>query len=161
MMNDIGHGHVVPRSDGVKARCGGPAMCGDCAKELARLQAAGELQAEVARIRDKTSSTCGERPRPPLPELSREEVGVLLDRPPGKVWIDGWRVHGPHRQSSHGMVLVNDSSGVATFCVVQYIRPGVRGTVQAIVGGARYVVARQVEVFEPESAALEEVVVHG
>lgn len=30
-----GHGHVTPRPDGAKARCGGPALCGECAKELA------------------------------------------------------------------------------------------------------------------------------
>lgn len=29
-----GHGHVRPRPDGVKARCGGPMMCRICAKEL-------------------------------------------------------------------------------------------------------------------------------
>jgi hypothetical protein len=32
---DIGHGHVWPRADGVLARCGGPAMCKQCALELA------------------------------------------------------------------------------------------------------------------------------
>jgi hypothetical protein len=30
------HGHVTPRPDGVKARCGGPALCSECAKELAQ-----------------------------------------------------------------------------------------------------------------------------
>lgn len=29
-----GHGHVVPRRDGAKARCGGPALCSCCAREL-------------------------------------------------------------------------------------------------------------------------------
>jgi hypothetical protein len=33
-----GHGHVVPRPDGAKARCGGPALCSVCAKELAAQQ---------------------------------------------------------------------------------------------------------------------------
>jgi hypothetical protein len=28
-----GHGHVIPRQDGVKARCGGPALCSECAAE--------------------------------------------------------------------------------------------------------------------------------
>lgn len=27
------HGHVIPREDGVKARCGGPALCRQCALE--------------------------------------------------------------------------------------------------------------------------------
>lgn len=37
-----GHGHVVPRPDGVKARCGGPAFCRVCQREKAApaLQAA-------------------------------------------------------------------------------------------------------------------------
>lgn len=30
-----GHGHVTPNPDGSKARCGGPALCGVCARELA------------------------------------------------------------------------------------------------------------------------------
>jgi hypothetical protein len=29
------HGHVTPRRDGAKNRCGGPACCSDCARELA------------------------------------------------------------------------------------------------------------------------------
>lgn len=32
---NTGHGHVRPRPDGVKARCGGPALCSECARELA------------------------------------------------------------------------------------------------------------------------------
>lgn len=34
-MSDCGHGHVFPRADGVKARCGGPALCSKCAADLA------------------------------------------------------------------------------------------------------------------------------
>lgn len=34
--SNVGHGHVFPRPDGVKARCGGPAMCHVCAADLAR-----------------------------------------------------------------------------------------------------------------------------
>lgn len=30
---NTGHGHVWPRPDGVKARCGGPAMCTECARD--------------------------------------------------------------------------------------------------------------------------------
>lgn len=32
-----GHGHVTPRADGVKARCGGPTLCQVCKKEQAVL----------------------------------------------------------------------------------------------------------------------------
>jgi hypothetical protein len=31
-----GHGWVVPNENGLKARCGGPAICSQCAKELAQ-----------------------------------------------------------------------------------------------------------------------------
>lgn len=33
-MKNNGHGHVSPREDGVKARCGGPSICMECSKEL-------------------------------------------------------------------------------------------------------------------------------
>ncbi len=40
-MNDnTGHGHVWARPDGMKARCGGPAICAECAKDKARYEAA-------------------------------------------------------------------------------------------------------------------------
>jgi hypothetical protein len=35
MTMNTGHGHVVPRPDGVKARCGGPAICSRCQAERA------------------------------------------------------------------------------------------------------------------------------
>lgn len=31
-----GHGHVRPRPDGLKARCGGPAICAECGREAGR-----------------------------------------------------------------------------------------------------------------------------
>ena len=33
-----GHGHVYPRPDGVRARCGGPSMCGECAIDFVKRQ---------------------------------------------------------------------------------------------------------------------------
>lgn len=41
---DNGHGHVVPRCDGLKARCGGPGLCDVCNKEAQALKA-GEVHA--------------------------------------------------------------------------------------------------------------------
>lgn len=32
--SNTGHGHVYPRTDGVVARCGGPALCRGCANDL-------------------------------------------------------------------------------------------------------------------------------
>lgn len=37
---NVGHGHVFPRPDRHKARCGGPAICAVCAKDAAKM--AGE-----------------------------------------------------------------------------------------------------------------------
>ena len=34
-----GHGHVTPRPDGAKARCGGPSICSVCAVEKAQYDA--------------------------------------------------------------------------------------------------------------------------
>lgn len=33
---NMGHGHVKPRPDGMKARCGGPAICKVCAAEAGK-----------------------------------------------------------------------------------------------------------------------------
>lgn len=38
MTISLGHGHVRPRPDGAKARCGGPGICAECSKELAKYQ---------------------------------------------------------------------------------------------------------------------------
>jgi Lar family restriction alleviation protein len=36
---NAGHGHVFPRPDGVKAKCGGPAVCAVCAVDLVKQKA--------------------------------------------------------------------------------------------------------------------------
>lgn len=36
-----GHGHVAPRSDGVKMRCGGPGICAECSREAATSMVGG------------------------------------------------------------------------------------------------------------------------
>lgn len=41
---NYGHGHVWERPDGVKMRCGGPAMCKECALDHARETKAPEAQ---------------------------------------------------------------------------------------------------------------------
>lgn len=54
MANNTGHGHVFPRADGVRARCGGPSICAECARDLARktgqeTMTAAEYRAEVSK----------------------------------------------------------------------------------------------------------------
>lgn len=47
---NVGHGHVLPRADGVKMRCGGPGLCSECTADAYRARAAlaqpSPLQAE-------------------------------------------------------------------------------------------------------------------
>lgn len=42
-----GHGHVTPRQDGARARCGGPAICSVCAAEKAQLDASRLRMADM------------------------------------------------------------------------------------------------------------------
>lgn len=42
-----GHGHVWARPDGVRARCGGPAMCSKCAKDAAMMEAKKQQQQQA------------------------------------------------------------------------------------------------------------------
>ena len=32
--SNTGHGHVYPRADGTRARCGGPMLCSECARDF-------------------------------------------------------------------------------------------------------------------------------
>lgn len=47
---NIGHGHVFKREDGLLARCGGPSLCRDCARDQVRFDQ--EVAAGVAFIMD-------------------------------------------------------------------------------------------------------------
>jgi len=43
-VQNTGHGHVRPRPDNVKARCGGPAVCSVCQREQAELTGSLKLR---------------------------------------------------------------------------------------------------------------------
>lgn len=47
---NTGHGHVWARPDGVKARCGGPGMCKQCAFEAGRMRAVSDDAMRLRRI---------------------------------------------------------------------------------------------------------------
>lgn len=70
---NVGHGHVFPRADGVKMRCGGPALCSECAADAYRARAAlaqpSPAQAEKAEV---------ERP---------EVAGQLVTWPTGQRYV--------------------------------------------------------------------------
>lgn len=54
-VGNFGHGHVYPRPDGVKMRCGGPGLCPRCSDDLAKktIFNVDELTAEEERDRLK------------------------------------------------------------------------------------------------------------
>lgn len=48
----MGHGWVMPRADGVQARCGGPVLCSECRAELEAVEAEEQAtELELAEIR--------------------------------------------------------------------------------------------------------------
>jgi hypothetical protein len=46
---NVGHGHVHPRPDGRRARCGGPGLCGTCSAEATQKYAEEWARHEAAR----------------------------------------------------------------------------------------------------------------
>lgn len=59
-----GHGWVMPLPDGLRARCGGPAICGACSLELAaveREEQATELELTEIRAIAIGKARAGER----------------------------------------------------------------------------------------------------
>jgi len=65
-----GHGHVHPRPDGVRARCGGPTICSDCAVELAAVTGKPELAKTFNVV---THDACQDR----IAELEAENARLL------------------------------------------------------------------------------------
>jgi ribosomal protein S27AE len=72
-MANEGHGHVRPRDDGMKARCGGPGICPQCSQEA--------VTAEFADINAATV------PAPPVQATARcPNCGTAFD-PTGPVRV--------------------------------------------------------------------------
>ncbi|MCO2082436.1 hypothetical protein O1L52_11715 [Pseudomonas aeruginosa] len=59
---NVGHGHVFPRADGVKMRCGGPRLCSECAADAYPARAALALasSAQTEHERDMLGQALGE-----------------------------------------------------------------------------------------------------
>jgi hypothetical protein len=66
-MSFEGHGHVSPREDGIKARCGGPAMCKVCQQEQAEYE---RFEREILKIPGVTIET--------LPDGTKMFRGIRL-----------------------------------------------------------------------------------
>lgn len=67
------HGHVIPRPDGYKAKCGGPAMCRYCQQELDALRTKANAVPDYERIVAPASE------HRPSPEWYRAKIAETLD----------------------------------------------------------------------------------
>lgn len=86
MNENKGHGHVFPRPDGMKARCGGPGMCKECAADAALADAARQVDssaAEAYALRGDLERVTQERDDAlaSLNETYTDERGVVWTRP--------------------------------------------------------------------------------
>ncbi len=54
----MGHGHVIKNKDGLVARCGGPAICSECALEYAAIKPDGNIHTMPRAILHIESEHC-------------------------------------------------------------------------------------------------------
>ena len=67
---DTGHGHVWPRPDGAKARCGGPRLCVKCARDRALYQPTTDGGSPMPNVQTtRTTKLAGGGEGPTLAEL--------------------------------------------------------------------------------------------
>jgi hypothetical protein len=74
-----GHGHVTPRPDGAKARCGGPGLCVVCAREYFEKHG-NWLHDEITPVPVRVPAAAAMRPgtkRVPLPEGAGAVVSMI------------------------------------------------------------------------------------
>lgn len=105
---NVGHGHVFPRPDGALARCGGPALCPECAADLAykaQCEDQGKVPIKFMDIQwsPRPIAPPG-APRPPLrdadrydPSADREHSPVFTpfgDSVPQEVLLPSQKVEG-------------------------------------------------------------------
>lgn len=83
---NVGHGHVYPRTDGVKARCGGPGICKECSSDLAHQQREQAPSKElIDRLRNSSSI---EHPcSPGLARRAADEIERLQSIINGKTFV--------------------------------------------------------------------------
>jgi hypothetical protein len=70
-----GHGHVFPRADGLLSRCGGPAICSECAEEY-RIKYGKEVPKNYL-IAERLTECMEEVARERYPELVTEQHGLF------------------------------------------------------------------------------------
>lgn len=119
-----GHGWVTPNPDGSKARCGGPAICGACARE----KATGEA-AIAARLNDASSGkqTGGTTPE----EIIRRAAALMRERAQAvQHFTSPWRTAGPDEDDQWRVMYATDhpaagliatTADYGTYCVPDHI----------------------------------------
>lgn len=71
-----GHGHVVPNVDGLKARCGGPAICSVCAKELHAFK-----DSEIERLRARVAELEAAQTWQPIDTAPKDGTEIVVFAP--------------------------------------------------------------------------------
>jgi hypothetical protein len=81
---NVGHGHVFPRPDGRRSRCGGPALCRECAADLGKRETARAALLEV--VGDALLGS----PRPTfdqrLAQIAAHRQGEPFPSADGRLW---------------------------------------------------------------------------
>lgn len=85
-----GHGHVTPRPDGAKARCGGPAICATCRAEQAAASVAtvtieADASGAVAALTEMQTLLGVQRPLPAVEgdeDREQDQGDAGDDQPP-------------------------------------------------------------------------------
>ena len=83
---DSGHGHVFPRLDGFVARCGGPSICPECAKDFAQITSLKDQM--TAPPKYQSIPTPPARPMSDLPD-SPQPFALSMRACPDGHWVIG------------------------------------------------------------------------
>lgn len=80
-MVTVNHGHVYPRPDGAKARCGGPELCRQCRRERMGIEvpAAGEIRWPGPETPEWVRATIAAEPAMPYADLRDLEAVERAD----------------------------------------------------------------------------------
>lgn len=70
-----GHGHVFPREDGYRARCGGPMLCSQCRIDKAKQE--GRVTEGSLAIAEAITACMEEIARRDFPDTVKEEHGLF------------------------------------------------------------------------------------
>lgn len=88
---DCGHGHVYPRADGIRARCGGPGICPMCSIDQARKINEDGQDATTCNESGNRESDGIDQPVPPSPDdLLAADFKINCG---GTHWKDCWQEH--------------------------------------------------------------------